>query len=40
MNNYKIILNEPVLDDFIDSYLPELEVNETFYVCLFAIKNL
>lgn len=33
--NYQIILDEDILKNFINS-LPNLKVNETFYVCLFA----
>jgi hypothetical protein len=33
--NYKILLDEPKFDQFI-SFLPDLEANETYYLCLFA----
>jgi len=36
--NYKIILDEQKLVEFVN-WLPELEKNETFYVCLFARKK-
>lgn len=34
-NNYKVILDEAVLDDFIKN-LPDLQEDEKFYICLFA----
>jgi len=36
--NYKIIADLDILNNFI-KWLPELEYNETFYVCLFACKK-
>lgn len=35
MNKYKVIVNESILSDFIN-WLPDLQPNETFYLCLFA----
>jgi hypothetical protein len=40
MEYYKVILDEKLLDDFIDNWLPTLSVKETFYVCLFARKKM
>jgi TusA-related sulfurtransferase len=37
--NYKVVLDENLLKDFIDNKLPNLEYNETFYCCLFARKK-
>lgn len=37
--NYKIILHEPTLRQFIDDILPDLAPNETLYCCLFARKK-
>jgi hypothetical protein len=37
--NYKIIANEDLLKSFIDNWLPELNPNEVYYVCLFARKK-
>lgn len=34
--NYKIIINEQILKDFIENFLPDLESHEQFYVCLFS----
>jgi len=36
MSNYKIILDENVLRDFVSDFLPEITPDETFYCCLFA----
>ncbi|NCD06253.1 MAG: hypothetical protein EOL97_09045 [Spirochaetia bacterium] len=36
--NYKIIINEDKLREFID-WLPDLQINEMFYVCLFSRKK-
>jgi len=38
MSNYKLIVNQVVLEQFID-WLPELEQNEQYYVSLFARKK-
>ncbi|RPI84160.1 MAG: hypothetical protein EHM34_04110 [Nitrosopumilales archaeon] len=38
MDSYKIILNEEILKEFIE-WLPELQINEKFYVALFARKK-
>jgi hypothetical protein len=38
MENYKIILNEQKLKEFI-YWLPELQNNEQYYVSLFARKK-
>lgn len=35
-SSYKIIANLDVLRKFIDNILPDITLNETFYVCLFA----
>lgn len=34
--NYKIIMDEEKLLDFINNFLPELKDNECYYACLFA----
>jgi len=34
--NYEIILDENVLRDFIDGFMPEITPDETYYFCLFA----
>ena len=34
--NYKIIIDEQILKDFIEKFLPDLEPHEQFYVCLFS----
>jgi hypothetical protein len=34
--NHKIIIDEAILEDFINNFLPDLEQDETFYWCLFA----
>ena len=36
--NYKIIQNEELLKDFVN-WLPVLNSNETYYICLFARKK-
>ena len=34
--SYSIIRDKEKLEDFINNFLPNLNNNETFYVCLFA----
>lgn len=38
MKNYKIVTDENALKEFID-WLPDLEKDETFYLCLFARRK-
>lgn len=38
MSHYKIILDEGIFNEFIQ-WLPELQINERLYVCLFARKK-
>ena len=37
--NYNIILDEKILRDFIDQFLPNLEEHETFYISLMSRKK-
>jgi len=37
--NYKIILDEDMVKDYIDNFLPDLEVHEAYYISLFARKK-
>lgn len=36
MENYKVIADQDLLNNFIADFLPELEPGECYYVCLFA----
>lgn len=36
MEKYQIITDKEILQDFIDNHLPDLQEDETYYVCLFA----